>query len=1066
MFNGTHNVPQYCDANDNWIGMKPAPVLNPASCPDIADRCNDGTIYVGTLDYGFGAENIYLYDKDYGGAWKNSFGEIDLVPNSTQDGRANVMNLKDDISNYPAFQTCHNLEASGHDDWYLPASDELMLLRASYSAINAISNSSLGSQYYWASTENSASDGRLHRLSNTQNAGNRKNINFYRYRCIRRENIQYTQIVPDGLIGHWRLDETSGTTAYDSSGNENHGTYKYAVTNSNNEIGQVSRALDFEGTDGYANIPYDLSLHIPTDFTISAWVRPEDTDTSTFGDPIFHNTRGGGSEDGIYVSWKWQATNGRFCIVSIASDDWNYSEDFSCGLAQFDNSKWYFVMIIRSLGINFLYVNNELYHTFTTDFSDSQVNPFRIGGWHTSRYFDGLIDDVRIYDRVLSEDEMRQLYRATDGIRYNGDFRRYEYFDGNRFVSMTPDWGEVDEGPIYDCGSPGDLCGDGSYYVGPSPDGNAPMFATSVAHESTQSWNNDTTNWFRTYFNDNNDGQSNTNSLATASDIGAPYNAATYCYNLSAHGYDDWYLPAQEELRLFYDGGPVISDLDTSGAKHWSSTELNNNEGDNRAQHFRLDNQVMGSTGDNKDDDNLVRCVRKGNLTITGTGGLALHMKMDEAVGTTMVDAVNGITFNIENTHADTALTRGPVGNAFDFLQPDARLYAVDPAVQPLQSIFADGGSISLWVNPVEGDDVFLNLLGFNIRHRTGASDELGFWFSKSFSGGTAQWRTSDTTPDIPYNDWSHLVLVYNQDDTANDPILYINGIEASPLPETTAPSGAATMSADGRIAIGAGLSGTGPIEGMIDDLRMYNRALSASEITKLYQMGTPVGSSTALPQGCPNIGDVCDDGSIYAGLSADGSVEMFVSTYQAENPSVAYNNGNSSGYTVTGLLNGDTGEDNTNAAVTIDSDSDTDGFQTHLAAQYCYDLVSSGADDWYLPASNELDLALTSLHTGQHDVHYFDIDGGVYWTSNVGGGEDTNPDKGNRRLIRSDGSIGVGWRPKHATNTRARCVRKGPAPRCADPYGVEGQMVYNTDHDVVQFCDGARWIGIGKYSP
>jgi hypothetical protein len=55
---------------------------------------------------------------------------------------------------------------------------------------------------------------------------------------------------------------------------------------------------------------------------------------------------------------------------------------------------------------------------------------------------------------------------------------------------------------------------------------------------------------------------------------------------------------------------------------------------------------------------------------------------------------------------------------------------------------------------------------------------------------------------------------------------------------------------------------------------------------------------------------------------------------------------------------------------------------------------------------------------------------------------------------------------PNKGSNLPIRCLRKGPAPRCANPYGLEGSVLYNTTHNVLQFCDGARWIAIGKTGP
>ena len=125
---------------------------------------------------------------------------------------------------------------------------------------------------------------------------------------------------------------------------------------------------------------------------------------------------------------------------------------------------------------------------------------------------------------------------------------------------------------------------------------------------------------------------------------------------------------------------------------------------------------------------------------------------------------------------------------------------------------------------------------------------------------------------------------------------------------------------------------------------------------------------------------------------------------------------------------------------------------QTHNAAQYCYDLVSNGADDWYLPGRNELVNILipVGIQVGMIDGTGL---GDSYWAAD---------ENNNQEAYRRSTSGGGGNNDKETT-LNVRCVRKGPAPRCANPYGMEGDVVYNTTHNVLQFCDGARWLGIGK---
>ncbi|WP_148285079.1 Lcl domain-containing protein [Micavibrio aeruginosavorus] len=121
---------------------------------------------------------------------------------------------------------------------------------------------------------------------------------------------------------------------------------------------------------------------------------------------------------------------------------------------------------------------------------------------------------------------------------------------------------------------------------------------------------------------------------------------------------------------------------------------------------------------------------------------------------------------------------------------------------------------------------------------------------------------------------------------------------------------------------------------------------------------------ATLSPKGCSVIGDTCTDGTIYAGLTPDGNVRMYITA--ANGPTrEPFNAGNvGASRTDTSMINCVTpftnagciqGEANTAILVVDDSDSVTPGVQSHDAAAYCYNLVAHGRDDWYLPARNEL---------------------------------------------------------------------------------------------------------------
>ena len=126
--------------------------------------------------------------------------------------------------------------------------------------------------------------------------------------------------------------------------------------------------------------------------------------------------------------------------------------------------------------------------------------------------------------------------------------------------------------------------------------------------------------------------------------------------------------------------------------------------------------------------------------------------------------------------------------------------------------------------------------------------------------------------------------------------------------------------------------------------------------------------------------------------------------------------------------------------------------------------MVSNGADDWYLPARDELFLLYDSLVDvdGDDDPntptpgYQYGFQADRYYSS-------TENSIGSALGARFDGDGTVIGISNHNSDRGSRCVRKGPAPRGANPDGLEGEMIYNSTHDVVQFCDGARWRAIGK---
>ena len=211
----------------------------------------------------------------------------------------------------------------------------------------------------------------------------------------------------DNLISYWKLDETSGTRgdAHGANNLTDNNTVGYAA-------GILNNAADFESTNSeYLSIT-DASqsgLDITGDLTMSCWInRESDASQHVMG----KRDGGSGASGRAYVMYLDgnTATDISVNISSGATDTWKFvSYTFSTGT-------WYHVAIVytASAGSAKFYVNGSQTGTTQSGLPTSIGNnsqPFTIGREAvTGGLFDGLIDEVGIWSRALSDSEITELY--------------------------------------------------------------------------------------------------------------------------------------------------------------------------------------------------------------------------------------------------------------------------------------------------------------------------------------------------------------------------------------------------------------------------------------------------------------------------------------------------------------------------------------------------------------------------------------------------------------------------------------------------------------------------------
>lgn len=193
--------------------------------------------------------------------------------------------------------------------------------------------------------------------------------------------------------------------------------------------------------------------------------------------------------------------------------------------------------------------------------------------------------------------------------------------------------------------------------------------------------------------------------------------------------------------------------------------------------------------------------------------------------------------------------------------------------------------------------------------------------------------------------------------------------------------------------------------------VRLTSAATGVSMLSATLTIGVGSNQWDVTTADCPNIGHVCSDGSIYAGLSPDGSIRMRVAAAdEGGGATYCWNNCNNLNHVATGQTSLVTGEANTAAIVAIDSDSVTGGTQPHIAPQRCADSTAHGQTDWYLPALNELGVVYTNR------IAIGGISGAAFWTSS-----ETGATQATYITFANGNNFGMN---KHSTN-RVRCVRR-----------------------------------------
>ena len=251
-----------------------------------------------------------------------------------------------------------------------------------------------------------------------------------------------------GLVGWWPLHETSGNTAYDLSGNENHGSLNGGVTQGVAGKGGLT-AYSFDGNDDYIGGFDTTPFETNQSHTVSGWYK-----TSDIGDkqPLIQIDRG--------ISVTLDNTGSGYASnifqLSTPGGKIEYSTNKS------DDNQWHhFIGIYNNdKQVLELYIDGVLEESTLCSYSADSISEVKIGSLtgnpNYPKWFGGLICDLRYYNRALSSIEAKKLFDWG-----SGDYTTPSLSDGSDSGAVSR-WRFDSSANDYWSGNHGTLNGDAS----------------------------------------------------------------------------------------------------------------------------------------------------------------------------------------------------------------------------------------------------------------------------------------------------------------------------------------------------------------------------------------------------------------------------------------------------------------------------------------------------------------------------------------------------------------------------------------------------------------------------
>ncbi|MFA6554525.1 MAG: LamG domain-containing protein [Candidatus Paceibacterota bacterium] len=689
-----------------------------------------------------------------------------------------------------------------------------------------------------------------------------------------------------GLLGWWTFDGADMLrNVTDKSGNGNNGKLvNFTSTSSAVVAGKIGQGLKFDGSNDYViNTGSSATFNPANGITISLWLKPTTASTKTFLTKLQ-------TGNGYYTRF----TNTRLVGILDASRSWvNLNSASALPL----NAWSYVTFTADSTGYN-IYINGSLNNSTTTAWvQPTTANALVIGGdTNGSSYFPGTLDDVRIYNRALSANEVRRLYSLGAGTKMavpppvsgtsgslSSGLVGWWTFDGPKMKNnITDSSGQGNNGSMVGFTSTSSAVilgrvGQGLKFDGSNDyvDVGSGASLDQLAEMTYSVWINPKS--YGTYNIVNKGGRfSNGPLFYTTSDkafifqeayTGGGYGAVSRKAELGSITVNTWiHLVATWDgtndcthIHLYKNGQEVpytyCRDADIAGSRRTDSS-LNMAIGssipvtgalfDGSIDDVRIYNRALSaveiqqlySMGGNKVSVSPPTSGVSGSFSSGLVGWWTFDgNKMLRNVTDSSGQGNNGSMSGFTSTSSAVILGRIGQGLKFD----GSNDYINAGSASTLDDIQLQSGgvmTVAFWIKPpsnstgaIISKGVLSNSTGHMTISKTSDTNPARLIFRKDGTTDMIVYYNSELTTGV----WQHIVFSWNGSALQSGVTVYKNGLLQT---QSGGTDGAGLYSDAGNNLLIGYQEGIGYTNSALDDVRIYNRALSAVEIRQLYNMG------------------------------------------------------------------------------------------------------------------------------------------------------------------------------------------------------------------------------------